>query len=39
MEIVFDKKCPICGNNKMIKSDPRLAHNNLRSKANFYNKS
>ena len=26
MEIVFDKKCPICGNNKMIKKDSAGLH-------------
>lgn len=31
MKLVYDKKCPICGNTKMIKSDPKEAHNSLRS--------
>ena len=31
MNIVNDKKCPICGCTKLIKSDPREARNNLRS--------
>ena len=26
MEIVFDKKCPLCGNNKMIKKDSTGLH-------------
>ncbi len=26
MEIVFDKKCPLCGNNKMIKKDSSGLH-------------
>lgn len=31
MNIVYDKKCPICGNNKMIKNGFKDANYKLRS--------